>query len=42
VEQLLGNPAKARAQLGWQPRVSFAELVRIMMDADLEDAKKNG
>lgn len=42
VEQLLGNPAKARAQLGWQPRVSFAELVQIMMDADLEEAKRNG
>ena len=35
VEQLLGNPAKAKARLGWEPRVKFAELVKIMMDGDL-------
>ncbi|MCX6997612.1 MAG: GDP-mannose 4,6-dehydratase [Kiritimatiellaeota bacterium] len=35
VEQLLGNPAKARARLGWQPTVKFPELVRIMVEADL-------
>ncbi len=39
VEQLLGNPAKARAKLNWTPRVSFEELVRIMTDADLAAAQ---
>jgi GDPmannose 4,6-dehydratase len=36
VDTLIGDPAKARAKLGWKPRVSFAELVRRMVDADLE------
>lgn len=37
VEQLLGNPAKARDILGWNPRkTSFEELVRIMAEADLK------
>lgn len=40
VEQLLGNPTKAREVLGWQPRVTFAELVRIMAKADFEEAQK--
>ena len=35
VEQLLGDPAKAKRQLGWEPRVKFAELVQIMTDGDL-------
>ncbi len=36
VDVLLSDPSKAREKLGWQPRVRFSELVRIMMDADLE------
>ena len=36
VEELVGDPAKARAQLGWEPRTSFEELVRLMVAADLE------
>ena len=37
VEQLLGNPAKAREVLGWNPRkTSFEELVKIMVEADLK------
>jgi GDPmannose 4,6-dehydratase len=36
VEALLGDAGKARQRLGWQPRVSFAELVRLMVDADLQ------
>jgi GDPmannose 4,6-dehydratase len=36
VDLLLGDPAKARAKLGWTPRVTFKELVRLMVDADLE------
>ncbi len=36
VDLLLGDSTKARTQLGWKPRVSFPELVRMMVDADLE------
>ena len=36
VDHLVGNAAKAREQLGWDPRVSFRELVEMMVDADLE------
>jgi len=36
VDLLIGNPAKAKKQLGWEPKVRFKELVRIMVDADLE------
>ena len=32
--ELRGNPAKAMAKLGWQPTVSFAELIGIMVDSD--------
>ncbi|MEK0444979.1 MAG: GDP-mannose 4,6-dehydratase [Verrucomicrobiota bacterium] len=34
VEQLLGNPAKAAAKLGWRPQTKFSDLVRIMAEAD--------
>ena len=36
VELLLGNPAKAQAQLGWKPAVSFEQLVTMMVDADMD------
>ena len=36
VDLLLGDATKARKQLGWKPKVSFPELVRMMVDADLE------
>jgi GDPmannose 4,6-dehydratase len=36
VDVLLGDASKARGRLGWQPRVSFGELVRLMVDADLQ------
>ncbi len=36
VDQLVGDPAKAKADLGWEPRHSFRELVEMMVDADLE------
>lgn len=36
VEVLQADPAKARRQLGWQPTLSFAELIRLMVDADLK------
>lgn len=36
VEHLIGNPAKAKKVLGWEPKTSFDELVRIMVESDLE------
>ena len=39
VELLIGNPAKARKQLGWEPKVRFKDLVKIMIDHDLELAR---
>jgi GDPmannose 4,6-dehydratase len=42
VDTLIGDPSKARAKLGWKPRVSFTELVRMMVDADLERLKTAG
>ena len=35
VELLIGDPAKAKRQLGWEPKVRFEELVQIMVDADI-------
>ena len=40
VDQLLGDAAKARRELGWEPKVKFPELVAMMVDADLELARK--
>lgn len=42
VEQLLGNPAKAKKQLGWEPTVKFEQLVKIMIDGDLRLLDKPG
>jgi GDPmannose 4,6-dehydratase len=36
VDQLLSDASKARQELGWEPKVGFEELVRMMVDADLE------
>jgi GDPmannose 4,6-dehydratase len=36
VEHLIGDCAKAREKLGWVPRTSFEELVRLMVDSDVE------
>jgi GDPmannose 4,6-dehydratase len=40
VDLLIGNPAKAKRQLGWEPKVRFKDLVKLMVDADLELAKR--
>jgi len=40
VYTLCGDAAKARARLGWEPTVTFAELVRMMVDADLERVQR--
>jgi GDPmannose 4,6-dehydratase len=37
VDILTGDASKAREKLGWKPKVSFAELVKMMVDADLEE-----
>ncbi|NQV99871.1 MAG: GDP-mannose 4,6-dehydratase [Rhodospirillales bacterium] len=42
VDLLIGDPSKARNILGWEHKTSFAELVREMMDSDLESVKQNG
>ena len=41
VETLLGDPSKAKRELGWTPRTTFEELVAEMVDADLEAAKRD-
>lgn len=40
VETLLGDPSKARLRLGWQPKISFEELVKEMAHHDLELAER--
>ena len=40
VDQLLGDASKAKRVLGWEPKVTFKGLVKMMMDADLELARK--
>lgn len=40
VDLLIGDPAKARRVLGWEPRVNFKGLVKMMVEADLELAKR--
>jgi GDPmannose 4,6-dehydratase len=41
VETLLGDPSKAKRELGWTPRTSFDELVREMVDADFKAAQRD-
>jgi GDPmannose 4,6-dehydratase len=40
VDQLIGDPAKAKKDLGWEPKTTFEELIRLMTRADLELLKK--
>ncbi|MBT5901317.1 MAG: GDP-mannose 4,6-dehydratase [Opitutaceae bacterium] len=40
VDLLIGDPAKAKRQLNWEPQVRFKELVKIMTESDLELAKR--
>ena len=40
VDHLLGDPTKIRQELGWQPKVGFEQLVRLMVDRDLELARQ--
>ena len=41
VETLLGDATKAREKLGWEPRISFEELVREMIECDLQAAERD-
>jgi len=41
VDLLLGDASKARRELGWKPRVTFKELAKLMVEADLESAGKH-
>lgn len=41
VETLLGDPSKAKNQLGWQPKTTFTQLVREMVVSDLKDAERD-
>jgi GDPmannose 4,6-dehydratase len=36
VDHLIGDYSKAKEKLGWEPRTSFEELVRLMVDSDIE------
>lgn len=40
VDLLLGNPEKAKKGLGWEPKVKFEELIKIMVEEDLKNTKK--
>jgi len=40
VDLLIGDPTKAQRKLGWEAKTKFKDLVRVMIDADIETAKK--
>jgi len=40
VDLLVGDPSKAKKNLGWEPQVSFKELIEMMVEADIERLKK--
>jgi GDPmannose 4,6-dehydratase len=40
VESLLGDPSKAKNKLGWEPRITFEEMVEEMVQSDLNNAKR--
>lgn len=41
-DSLLGDPSKARQKLGWRHKVSFDQLVREMVETDLQDTRRDG
>jgi GDPmannose 4,6-dehydratase len=41
VELLVGDPSKAGSKLGWEPQVSFEELIGMMVESDLKKLKEN-
>jgi GDPmannose 4,6-dehydratase len=42
VDMLIGDASKAKEKLGWEPKVKFEELVRMMVEADWEKVQKRG
>ena len=40
VELLIGDPTKAKQNLGWEPKVKFKQLIEMMVDADLARLRK--
>ena len=42
VDLLIGDPSKAKEELGWEPEVKFRELVQLMVQSDLEAIEKHG
>ena len=42
VDLLIGDPSKAKEELGWEPEVKFKELVQLMVQSDLEAIEKHG
>jgi len=41
VDSLCGDASKARTRLGWVPQTSFQQLVKIMVDADMQLARRD-
>ena len=41
VETLLGDPKKAKQKLGWEPLITFEEMIAEMVACDLEEAKRD-
>jgi GDPmannose 4,6-dehydratase len=41
VETLMGDPTKAKKELGWEPKISFRELIQEMVQEDLKQAKRD-
>ncbi len=41
VDLLVGDPAKARQKLGWEPKVTFKELIEMMVDSDIARGEKH-
>jgi GDPmannose 4,6-dehydratase len=41
VDLLVGDPSKAHAKLGWEPSIGFEELIRLMVDADMQALQAN-
>ena len=42
VEELVGDASKAKQKLGWKPKMTFEELVKVMVQADWEKVKRKG
>jgi len=42
VDLLIGDPSKAKEELGWEPEIKFKELVQLMVQSDLEAIEKRG